>query len=173
MSPFLYFQTSGDGSCMFHAIRDQLAVDELEGDFSTLDLRRNLAVLMAQYWKDIFNFEGMLAVREIYGDPTTEAIPGPFSVAQYLVAMLNSNFWGDSVILFGLAKIWNLRVTVLNGKVLSTTCIRHREGLKRCDVVLVHNGTDHFNGTCKYYSHWHGCLPFQHDGYGFGTIVTK
>ena len=45
--------------------------------------------------------------------------------------------------------MWAVKITVLNSKTLQEYRIRHDRAMEEVDVVLVYNGSSHFNAAGK------------------------
>ena len=61
----------------------------------------------------------IVALMVNYGlDEETDQYKGPLSFKQYLRHVLQCQFWGDEVILYVISCMWNLRITVLNSRML-------------------------------------------------------
>jgi hypothetical protein len=63
--------------------------------------------------------------------------------------LLKDGFYGDSLVLHGIAMHWNIKVTVLNSRTLRETRFRHNAPMEKADIVLVYNGIHHYVGACK------------------------
>ena len=73
----------------------------------------------------------------------------PLSYKQYLHLLLRKDFRGDEVVLFAVSCMWAVKITVLNSKTMQEYRIWHDRALEDADVVLVYNGSSHFNATSK------------------------
>ena len=73
----------------------------------------------------------------------------PLSYRQYCHLLLQRDFWGDEVVLFAMSYMWAVKITVLNSKTLQEYRIRHDRAMEEADVVIVYNGSHHFNATGK------------------------
>ncbi len=57
--------------------------------------------------------------------------------------------WGDQLVLTALSLKYGLRVTILDANALIEHRFRHNYALENVDIVLVHNGRNHYLGACK------------------------
>ena len=73
----------------------------------------------------------------------------PLSYRQYLHLLLQSDFWGDEVVLFAVSCMWKVKITVLNMKTLHEYRICHDRALEDADIVVTYNGHNHFNAVGK------------------------
>ena len=78
--------------------------------------------------------EGILTQEEADGHNT----PGPFSYLGYMKALLNDGFWGNELCLALVSMMWQVTITVINGKTFHQIKFRHSNQLKNADLVLVH-----------------------------------
>lgn len=111
--------------------------------FTASDLRRNIVVLMAQFYDDVFNDTAFTHLQWMYSSK-------PISPRQYLLDMLKTTTWADTLMARGLSIVWNLRVSLLYTNPLSVVRIRHRVKPTEADVVIIYNGRDHFTSTSKF-----------------------
>ena len=87
-----------------------------------------------------------------YGSGDPKVPVGPFTYRSYCRYMLNHGTWGDDAALFALATEGQLAIMILFSSTLHLYPITDNFSLRNCDILLVHNGVDHFSGTGK-------CLP--------------
>ena len=71
-------------------------------------------------------------------------VANSLSYKDYLRNMLKIGFWGEDVVLYSLACLFDLNITVLNSRRLAEYRFRHNQPLKDADVVLVYNGNNHY-----------------------------
>ena len=62
-------------------------------------------------------------------------VPGPFSFATYLRALLDPEFWGDEMCLVGISIMWQVGITVLDIETLHTIRVCHNNVLHKADIV--------------------------------------
>ena len=64
--------------------------------------------------------------------------------------MLEESSWGDTITLYAMSILFNLRVSVLFPQSLKTTMIRHDfKDLAKIDVLVVHTGGLHYSAIGK------------------------
>ena len=69
----------------------------------------------------------------------------PLSYKKYLRQLLNHDFWGDEVVLYAISCMWNMKVTILNTKMLQEYRICHDHLLDGSEAGLTYNANNHFN----------------------------
>ena len=69
--------------------------------------------------------------------------PRPFSLVTYLQAMLKGDFYADEITLIVISMMWQVRVTVLNGKTLHQIKIRHGNKTENVDLAVAHCSGNH------------------------------
>ena len=73
-----------------------------------------------------------------------------FSFKTYLLYMLEESSWGDTITLYAMSILFNLRVSVLFPQTLKTTMIRHDfKDLAKIDVLVLHTGGLHYSAIGK------------------------
>ena len=93
-------------------------------------------------------------IRNIYGwsDRYSESEPGPFSVKTYLKHILEDGKWGDIIVLYLIAAMWGIRITVIREDACVQLNIRHNEDLINADLILLYNGMEisgHYTGVTR------------------------
>ena len=73
----------------------------------------------------------------------------PLSYRQYLHLLLRRDFWGDEVVFFVVSCMWSVKITVLNTKTMQEYRIWHDRGMEHADMVVMYNGSNHFNAAGK------------------------
>lgn len=88
-------------------------------------------------------------IRNTYG--LGEGGVGPFSIKSYLEYIVKDGVWGDSIMIYLIASMWGLRVTVLAADTCREERFRHDWDLKNVDIGLLFNGSVY----CGHYSSLH------------------
>jgi len=76
------------------------------------------------------------------------------SLADYLIALIDSRRWGDETDLIMLARMWNLKITVITPD--QELPMKHNSRLEECDIVLISNKSRHGEDAG---SHMTGTFP--------------
>ena len=64
-----------------------------------------------------------------------------YSFKDYVLYLLQSDTWGDELVLSVVSIMWDLKVTLIFPKTLKRFNIRHAEpDLKIVDIVVIHTG---------------------------------
>ena len=84
------------------------------------------------------------SLRSKYGVENGDYVDHPLSYKDYLRNMLKRSFWGEDVVIYSLASLFDLKITVLNSRRLEEYRFRHNLPLHAADVVLVYNGNNHY-----------------------------
>ena len=71
----------------------------------------------------------------------------PLSFKEYLRQLLHHDFWGDKIVLYAVSCMWNIKVTVLNMKMLQEYRIHHDCPLDGAEAGLTYNANNHFNAV--------------------------
>ena len=163
------FLTPKDGNCLYGAFRRGM---ELPEEYRSQHLRNQLVLFVVKnhkYFYDLLKLDILIEYgqkriskkeferREVSeDDPLTEEEreayhkPGPFSFYSYLAAVLDSGFWGDTITINIISRMWQVAITVLGAEKLSLTKIRHRRDLDNTHFILILAGGSHYLGACKY-----------------------
>lgn len=110
-------------------------------------LRREVVMYLVNDWEWAFPRVRSL-LRSNYGDPTEGGSQGPFSYTSYLRALLNDDFYGDSIVLFTISWMWGARITSVLLPNLSESRIRHDKDLGEVDIVVLLSG-EHYSAVGK------------------------
>ena len=163
------FLTPKDGNCLYGAFRRGM---ELPDEFRSQHLRNQLVFFVVKnhkYFYDLLKLDILIE----YGqkrlskeeferrdgsqeDPLTDKEreaynkPGPFSFYGYLTAVLDSGFWGDTITINIISRMWQVAITIVGAEQLSLTRIRHRRDLENTHFILILAGGSHYLGACKY-----------------------
>ena len=163
------FLTPKDGNCLYGAFRRGM---ELPDEFRNQHLRNQLvffAVKHHKYFYDLLKLDILIeygqkriskeeferrdgSQEEPLTDEEREAYnkPGPFSFYSYLTAVLDSGFWGDTITINIISRMWQVAITIVGAEHLSLTRIRHRRDLENTHFILILAGGSHYLGACKY-----------------------
>ena len=63
----------------------------------------------------LIGLEHRLGIYMGWSDRYSESEPGPFSVKTYLKHILEDGKWGDIIVLYLIAAMWGIRITVIRG----------------------------------------------------------
>ena len=141
------------GNCMFASIRRCI---DTPMEYTNSHLRRQVVYFMVAYkefmlphfeeWIKLIYGSSRLSPEEYQSkkdagnltelDEEDYNCPGPFSYVEYLKALLKDDFYGDNIVLNVVSMMWNVGITVLNGKELNPIKIRHDKSLMNTDIVL-------------------------------------
>ncbi len=141
--------SSMDGNCLFHSVLAQMP----RSDYTSHDLRKQLVYFMTSFPEKVFKEE---AFWSIAGES-----PG-ISVKDYLKVLLQNGQWPGEIELLALSLMWDCGIAVLqvHRETGKCTVLKYRttKKPKDCDIVLVYNGVDHYNGTvCLENRRWLQC----------------
>lgn len=137
----------GDGNCLFNAVRRGLVLGT--SYYKSQHLRRQLV----QYCLD--NQYSVLQpmqhdLADLYGDGTHF---WPVNFVEYLRYLSLDGSWGDQIVLYLIARMWNLRISVVyagGGAVDAPVWevpFRHAGSLEDADLVLVFDGFGHYSAA--------------------------
>ena len=135
----------GDGNCLFNAVLQEMEFDTQEDEhFYTSDRLRRQVVAFFTGRKEEYVDWIRTQIRNIYGwsDRYSESEPGPFSVKTYLKHILEDGNWGDIIVLYLIAAMWGIRITVIRGDACVELKIRHNEDWINADLILLYNGME-------------------------------
>ena len=77
-----------------------------------------------------------------------------FSFKTYLLYMLEEESWGDTMTLYAMSILFNLRISVLFPQSLEATMIRHEiKDLAEVDVLCLHTGGLHCTAISEGHHH--------------------
>ena len=166
------FLTPKDGNCLYGAFRRGM---ELPDEYRSQHLRNQLILFVVKnhkYFYDLLKLDILIEYgqkrlskeeferREISEEePLTEKEieaynkPGPFSFYGYLAAVLDSGFWGDTITINIISRMWQVAITIVGAEQLSLTRIRHRRDMENTHFILILAGGSHYLGACKYQFH--------------------
>ena len=80
-----------------------------------------------------------------------------FSFKDYLLHLLQSDTWGDELVLSVVSIMWNVKVSVIFPKTLKKYHIRHAvQDLTKVEVVVINTGGMHYSavGKDRYHVLW-------------------
>ena len=78
--------------------------------------------------------------------------PGPFSLEQYFINMMDRSFWGDAAVINVLSLYWKAKIIVVNaawGTIRETRFRSPDCPLEQADFVLIYNGDSHYSVASK------------------------
>ena len=77
-----------------------------------------------------------------------------FSFKDYLLHLLQSDTWGDELVLSVVSIMWNVKVSVIFPKTLKKYHIRHAvQDLTKMEVVVINTGGMHYSAVGKGHCH--------------------
>ena len=130
---------------MFHAFKGCLQVRHSGSKdvvyFPCRYLRRMIVAWMA-YNRCYVIKHKLISLQSKYGIEDGDLVPNPISYREYLkmMRMLKRTTWGEDVVLYSLASLFDLRITVVNSSALEEYRYRHNLPLHRA----VDNGWNHY-----------------------------
>ena len=128
-----------DGSCLFTAVREGL---NFPAEYTNDNLRCEIAVFCVNV-VDILRNENRI---QLFGDGKRAGQTEPFTIKGYLLNLLDSTTWGDSVIIDMISRRWGLKITVLEADKEEEIRFRHNVPLDKADLVLVY-ASDHYSAA--------------------------
>ena len=73
-----------------------------------------------------------------------------FSFKDYLLHLLQSDTWGDELVLSVISIMWNVKVSVIFPRTLKKYHIRHAvQDLTKVEVVVINTGGMHYSAVSK------------------------
>ena len=145
----------GDGNCLFNAVLQEMEFDTQEDEhfYTSESLRRQVVAFFTERKEEYVDWI-RTQIRNIYGwsDRYSESEPGPFSVKTYLKHILEDGKWGDIIVLYLIAAMWGIRITVIRGDTCVQLNLRHNEDLTNADLILLYNGMEisgHYTGVAR------------------------
>lgn len=133
-------------NCLFESIMRGLSLPQ---EYKVKHFRRALAVFCARnvefFWKQY-----SLKLKQKYGKSHTGVHGGPYSVRSYLYDIMNSSFWGDSICIDMISRMWGLRITVVEHESEQHGVEwrhRHKLPMKDVDIVLLLHGDKYYNAA--------------------------
>ena len=118
---FVHFQTKSLGNCLFHAFKGCLQVRYLGAKdavyFPCRYLRRMIVAWMAHNRCFVIKHK-LLSLQSKYGIEDGDLVPKPITYREYLRMMLKRTTWGENVVIYSLATLCDLRITVVNSSAL-------------------------------------------------------
>ena len=118
---------SGDGNCLFRAIKASLGVHHARAKDSPYYPTRyfcwQVVTWMVKHCQLVYKNK-YLALMANYGlAEETPQFKGPLSFKDYLCHILHHDFWGDEIVLYVISCMWCLQITVVNSHTLEDYCI--------------------------------------------------
>ena len=86
----------------------------------------------------------LISLQSKYRIEDGDLVPNPISYREYLKMMLKRTTWGEDMVRYSLASLFDLRITVVNSSALEEYRYRHNLPLHHADIVLVYNGRNHY-----------------------------
>ena len=86
----------------------------------------------------------LISLQSKYGIEDGHLVHNPISYREYLKMMLKRTTWGEDLVLYSLASLFDLRITVVNSSTLEEYRYRHNLPLHHADIVLVYDGRNHY-----------------------------
>ena len=125
-----YISTDGNGNCLYEAVLMQ--VFHLE-DFTIALFRKEVGFFVVENWRFFF--------------PILKAqLPEGQSFESYARNIYLGFAHGDLLVLQVIAKMWRLKITVIDPYVAPIK-VWHDASPEKTDIVLLYNGNDHYSGT--------------------------
>ena len=115
--------------------------------YLTRYFRSQVVAWMIKHRQMIMANKGVTLMANYDLDEETDQYKGPLSYKQYLRHVLQHQFWGDEVILYMISCMWNLRITILNSRMLEEYRIQHSFPLSDADIGLVYNCSTHYSAA--------------------------
>ena len=142
-----------EGNCMFHAFKGCIQVRHSGSTdavyFPCRYLRRMVVAWMANNRCYVIKHK-LLSLQSKYGIEDGDLVPNPISYREYLRMMLRRTTWEEDVVLYCLASLFDLHITMVNSAALEEYRYCHNLPLHCADIVLVYNGRNHYLFTGKW-----------------------
>ena len=143
-------QTRATGNCLSEAVRVQLPVKcpEYPADpyFPNRYMKRLFVACLVKNRRKVLDDKRMF-LQWTYGSNDPRIPVGPFTFRSYCSYVASHGSWGDDCVLYAFALEYNLAITVVFSHTLDMYGITHPYRMRASDIVLVHNGDDHWSGT--------------------------
>ena len=134
-----------NGRCMYNAIRRGI---ECPLEYTAIHLKRQLVLFMTVHAEFFYKF-CYKTILHSYNSSGKQ-----FSFKDYLLYLLESDSWGDEVVLNTVSFMWNLTITVICAQSLARIPIRHREqDLEKVHLLLLYSGGVHYSAIGTYTGH--------------------
>ena len=154
MSVKLYLQENGgwipmavegDSSCLFQSIRRGLNIPK---EYTARLFRHELGVFCAMNARILME-QHPYVLQEEYAKFADDN-PGPLSIKSYLLHILKSKSWGDSICIDIISRLWGLKITVLDVEKKNFTGKRYRHtcNMDKADVVILF-ANKHYSAAVK------------------------
>ena len=143
-------QVGKDGSCLFNAVRQCIAVSLLY--FKSHHLWRQMVqfAIEGQYF---LVPAVMPQIQGLYGNGDFFF---PVTFKEYLQYMLEDGVWGDQVALYLIARMWNVKISILVAGGQQVTAeiykvpLSHQGGMVEADIMVAFDGHGHYSPVvCK------------------------
>ena len=114
-------------------------------------LRRLVVAHMAHHRFRIWKHKGH-SLKAKYGVQDNDYSAEPLSYRQYLRLMLKRSTWGEDIVIYAISTLFKLKITTItcSGKRLDEYRCRHDLPVAAADVVLIHNGVNHYSFAGKW-----------------------
>ena len=114
-------------------------------------MRRLVVAHMAHHRFRIWKHKGH-SLKAKYGVQNNDYSDEPLSYRQYLKLMLKRSTWGEDIVVYAISTLYKLKITTItcSGKRLDEYRCRHDLPVAAADLVLIHNGTNHYSFAGKW-----------------------
>ena len=114
-------------------------------------LRRLVVAHMAHHRFRVMKHKGH-SLKAKYGVQENDYSQEPLSYRQYLKLMLKRSTWGEDIVIYAISTLFKLKITTItcSGKRLDEYRCRHDLPVAAADVVLIHNGLNHYSFAGKW-----------------------
>ena len=141
----LILQVRGDGDCWFSAVRRQMQVPS---QYTNQMMRREMAHYLVKEWAFLFPRIRQDLIN-LYGHPTEESDPGPFSYCSYIEHLMLDGSYADMICNKIISWMWDAKITVVLQPNVTEIRIRHSEDLLEADIVLLLSG-QHYSAAGRF-----------------------
>ena len=138
-------QVGKDGNCLFNAVRQCIAVS------LPYFKSRHLWQQMVQFAIEGQYFLIPTVMPQIQGLYGNSDFFFPVTFKEYLQYMLEDGVWGDQVALYLIARMWNMKISILVAGGWQVTVeiykvpLHHQGGMVEADIVVAFNGHGHYS----------------------------
>ena len=114
-------------------------------------LRRLVVAHMAHHRHRIMKHKGH-SLKAKYGVQDNDYSAEPLSYRQYLKLMMKRSTWGEDVVIYAISTLFKLKITTItcSGKRLDEYRCCHDLPVAAADVILIHNGLNHYSFAGKW-----------------------
>ena len=131
-----------DNRCLYNSIRRRLFCPL---EYTADHLKRQTVMFICDHKSFFLTYAWRHILVEYNQDQSKN-----FSFKDYLLHLLQSDTWGDELVLSVVSIMWNVKVSVIFPKTLKKYQIRHAvQDLTKVEVVVINTGGMHYSAVGK------------------------